>query len=167
MTVRADRRQLILDRLAELLPTLSIELSTGVIPVKNFVRNRDELPQELVPGIILLDADESRDPRFPDNTGRNVRSGPGMMKMLPEVYVVLEVRKPHNLNVGQDLNVARAAIVYAVTHDDQLDAICGSSGGITFEACITDLARNRQMRGQMGLSFTFSYPFIPDELKAI
>lgn len=165
MSVGVDRRGLILARLEALLPTLAIEISTGVIPVTHFVRNREELPEEFVPGVILLDGDEMRDPRFPDNTGRAMRSGPGVMKMSPEIYVVLQVRKPKNVNVGEDLLVARTAIVYAVTHDETLDLICGSTGGITFDACVTDLARNRHMRGQMGLSFTFSYPFIPDELK--
>lgn len=166
MSVRADRRSLILARLVELLPSLAIEISTGVIPPDHFEHNREELPDELLPGIILLDGDEMRDPAFPDRTGRAMRSGPGMMKMTPEVYIVLDNRKPHNTLVGEDLNTARARVVYAVTHDETLDTICGSSGGITFDACVTDLARNRHMKGQMGLVFTFSYPFIPDELVA-
>jgi hypothetical protein len=154
---------MILARLEAMLPALSIGLSTGVIPAKNFVHNRDELPKELVPGIILLDADETKDPRFASNQGRGGPPGPGMMKMTPEIYVVLDVRKPNNENVGEDLNIARAAIMDAILHDATLQAITGSGGSIVYDGCYTDLARNRQMRGQMGLSFTFGYPFVPGE----
>lgn len=150
-----------------ILSGLSIELTDGsVIAAGNIVHNRDELPAEKVPGIILLDADEVRDPRFQSNQGRGERPGPGMMKMTPEIYVVLNVRKPQNVNVGEDLNLARAAILNLVLHDPGLQKITGSGGAIVVDGCYTDLARNRQMKGQMGLSITFGYPFIPDEFAA-
>ncbi len=163
MTIKVDRRLLILERLVTILSGLTIALTEGVIPAGNIVHNRDELPKELVPGIILLDADETKDPRFPQTQGRSERPGPGMMKMTPEIYVVLDVRKPKNLNVGEDLALARGVIMDAVLHDTVLQQITGSGGSIVYDGCYTDLARNRQMRGQMGLSFTFGYPFIPDE----
>lgn len=150
-----------------ILSGLTITLTDGsTIPAGHIVHNRDELPKELVPGIILLDADETKDPRFPQNMGRSERPGPGMMKMTPEIYVVLDVRKPANLNVGEDLNLARAAILDLILHDAGLQTITGSGGGITLDGCYTDLARNRQMKGQMGLSICFGYPFIPDEFAA-
>jgi hypothetical protein len=166
MTAKADRRQLILTRLMTILSGLVVELTDGTtIAAGNIVHNRDELPAEKVPGIILLDADEVRDPRFPPNQGRSERTGPGMMRMTPEIYVVLEVRKGalQNKNVGEDLNLARAAILKLIVHDAALAKFTGSGGAITYDACYTDLARNRQMKGQMGLSITFGYPFIPDE----
>lgn len=162
-----DRRDRILDELETLLSSLTIELTTGVIPAGNFLRNRDELPKELVPGIILLDADELRDPRFPTNQGRGGPPGPGYMKMTPEVYIVLEVRKPHNKLVGKDLNKARNAIIAAVYGDKTLQQLTGEGGSIQYDGAITDLARNRTMRGQMGLSFTFGYPFIPGEFRQV
>ena len=156
---------MILDRLFTILKGLPIALTAGVIPLDegHRVHNRDELPKEKVPGIILLDGDETKDPRFPQNSGRGTPVSPGMMKMTPEIYVVLDVRKPQNTNAGEDLNLARAAILNAVLHDKTLQTLMGSSGTITFDGAYTDLARNRQMRGQMGLSFTFTYPFIPNE----
>jgi len=167
MTAKADRRQLILDRLMTILSGLSVTLTDGsVIPAGNIVHNRDELPGEKVPGIILLDADEVRDARFPSNQGRSERPSPGMMRMTPEIYVVLNVRKPHNTNVGEDLNLVRAAILDLVLHDKPLQAFTGSGGTISLDGCYTDLARNRQMKGQMGLSICFGYPFIPDEFAA-
>lgn len=165
MTALADRRAMILDRLFEILKGLTIDLTVGTIPSGRIVRNRDELPKELVPGIILLDGDETKDPRFPQNSGRGLPVSPGMMRMSPEVYVVLDVRKPQNANAGEDLNLARAVILNAVLHDKTLGTIVGSNGSIVFDGAYTDLARNRQMKGQMGLAFTFVYPFIPTEFK--
>ena len=161
-----DRRVLILQELERLLSTLDIELTTGRIPAGNFVRNRNELPGELVPGIILLDGDEKPDPRHkrPD-IGRDLQTvPPQMMVMTPEIYVVLDVRKPQNKNVGEDLTVARSAILKAIILDRTLYQICGTNGQITYDGLVTDLARNRTMQGQMGMVFTFSYPFIPGEL---
>jgi hypothetical protein len=87
-----------------------------------------------------------------------------MMKMTPEIYVVLDVRKPQNKNVGEDLSVARSAILKAILGDKTLSTITGSNGSINYDGCITDLARNRQLQGQMGVSFTFSYPWLPGEV---
>jgi hypothetical protein len=166
MTIRADRRALILARLKELLSGLTVTLTDGTtIAAGNIVHNRDELPKEKVPGIILLDADEVKDPRFPTRDGRGMPPSPGMMRMTPEIYIVLDVRKPQNTNVGEDLNLARAEILRLVLHDTALQTITGS-GDIVFDGCYTDLARNRQMKGQMGLAITFSYPFIPGEFTA-
>jgi hypothetical protein len=157
-----------LARLETILSGLAVTLTDGsTVKAGNIVHNRDELPADKVPGIILLDADETRDLRFPTLQGRSERPGPGMMKMVPEVYVVLDVRKPKNTNVGEDLILARAAIIDLVLHDAQLQAFTGSSGSISYDGCVTDLARNRQMKGQMGMMFCFSYPFIPDEFAQV
>lgn len=169
-----DRRQLILTALLEVLSNLTITLQGGGLSdaptvidtaAGSIVHNRNELPEEKLPGLILLDADEVRDPRFPERSGRSSRPGPSMMKMTPEIYIVLDERKPPNYaNVGEDLNTARKAILYAVMHDTNLQVLTGDNGTITYDGCITDLARNRTMKGQMGLSITFTYPLIPGEL---
>ncbi len=167
MTARRDRREEILERLDELLEGLTITLSTGTIPAGNFVHNRNELPAGKVPGIILLDADEVQDPRalaLPN--GRQLPPGIQLMRMTPEIYVVLDVRKPANANVGEDLNAARAAILAAIFTDGELQGIVGSNGGISYDGCVTDLARNRTMQGQLGLSITFTYVLSPQELQS-
>jgi hypothetical protein len=161
-----DRRSAITERLYDLLAGLDVTLSDGAIAAGNIVRNRNELPAGKVPGIIVLDADEVKDPRSPDISGRNMPVGPSLVRMTPEVYIVLNVRKPNNANVGQDLNVARAEILRLVLHDPQLSALVGANGAITYDGCVTDLARNRTMQGQMGLSITFTYPLLPGELVA-
>ena len=169
-----DRRQLVLDRLYALLGGLTITLlggPEGPSPIisGNIVQNRNELPKEKVPGIILLDADEIKDPRSQlPARGLIERSTPSsIMKMTPEIYVVLDTRGITNKNVGKDLNTARLAILAAVLPDKQLQDIVGANGNIVYDGCVTDLARNRTMKGQLGVSITFTYPLIQNEYVGI
>lgn len=162
--VKMDRRDRILQQLFDILSKLQIEMTTGVIKPGNFARNRNELPAEKVPGILLLDADEVWDPRTPELSSRgDAKMTPGLLRMTPEIYVTLEVRKPLNTNVGKDLNFARAKIIGAIVNDPVLAQLVGANGQIKYDGCVTDLARNRTMVGQLGLSFTFVYPFVPTE----
>jgi len=165
-----DRRQLILDRLYELLSGLTIPLAggpTGSISIVpgNIVQNRNELPKELVPGIILLDADEIKNPltQLRERGLTETRVPSSIMKMTPEIYVVLDTRGITNKNVGKDLNTARLAILAAVLPDTQLQSIVGANGNIVYDGCVTDLARNRTMKGQLGCSITFTYPLLRNE----
>ncbi len=170
MTAAIDRRTDILARLVELLGNLTIPLlgdplngPISITPDK-FVHNRGELPAEKVAALSLLDADETRDPRLTQNSGRQTEVAPSLMRMTPEIYIVLNVRKPGNINVGEDLNTARAAVLNAILNDAELSRLCGSNGGMIYDGAVTDLARNRTMRGQMGVSVTFVYPFYPKGL---
>ncbi len=165
-----DRRQEVLTRLFELLGGLTIPLLGGPVgPVTivpgNIVHNRNELPADLVPGIILLDADEIKDPRtqLPPRGLIERAVPPSIMKMTPEIYVVLDTRGITNQNMGEDLNTARLAILAAVLPDKQLQSIVGSNGNIVYDGCVTDFARNRTMKGQLGVSITYMYPLIPGE----
>lgn len=170
-----DRREAILLRLAELLANIGpVNLLGGpngpnVIAPGNFVHNRNELPQELVPGVILLDADEVRDLKQAQPPPGNIQTRgipDAIYKMTPEIYVVLDVRKPQNLHVGPDLNIARLAILGAIFTDSTLMQIVGANGNIVYDGCVTDLARNRTMQGQLGMSITFSYPLKRGEIVA-
>jgi hypothetical protein len=169
-----DRRQLVLDRLYALLGGLTIPLQGGptgplsIVP-GNIVQNRNELPKEKVPGIIILDGDEIKDPRAQLATRglTETRVPSSIMKMTPEVYVVLDTRGITNENVGRDLNTARLAILAAVLPDTQLQNIVGANGNIVYDGCVTDLARNRTMKGQLGISVTFTYPLIRSEYVGI
>lgn len=169
-----DRRQIILDRLYTLLSGLTIPLAggpTGPLEIKpgNIVQNRNELPKELVPGIILLDADEIKDPRaqLRERGLAESRVPSNIMKMTPEIYVVLDTRGITNKNGGKDLNTARLAILAAVLPDKQLQNIVGANGNIVYDGCVTDFARNRTMKGQLGVSITFTYPLIQNEYVGI
>jgi len=89
---------------------------------------------------------------------------PQLIDMTPEIYVVLDVRKPTNVNVGADLDLARLAILAVILPDETLQAIVGANGDIIYDGSVTDLARNRTMEGQLGLSVTFTYPLLPSEV---
>lgn len=167
-----DRRDEILSRLDELLSGLVIPLLGGVNgavtingPAGQYVRNRNELPADKVPGIILLDADEVRNARaVPRERGLQERVvPPQMMCMTPEIYVVLDVRGIGNKNVGEDLNTARMHILSTVLQDQTLQSIVGANGNIWYDGSVTDLARNRTMKGQLGISLTFCYPLMQHE----
>jgi hypothetical protein len=176
MTQYDDRRELILDRLAALLEGLTIPLLGGPppatvteIPAGNFDRNRNELDKTKVPGILLLDGDEVRDTRQTlQPRGQQESQVPTqVMKMTPEIYVVLDVRGISNQNVGQDLNTARRMILATVLPDQTLQSIVGGNGDIVYDGCVTDLAKNRAMKGQLGISITFTYPLIRNEYVGI
>jgi hypothetical protein len=168
-----DRRELILDRVFDLLSELSIPIQGPVppavpvtsIPAGNIVRNMNELDKTKVPGIILLDADEMKSPRQQLPERGQVENGvpDSIMKMTPEIYVVLDVRDRTNANVGQDLNAARLAILGAILPDLTLQSIVGASGNIVYDGVVTDLARNRSLKGQLGISITFTYPLLWSE----
>lgn len=176
MPTTYDRRELILSRLAAILSGLTIPILGGPapatvtsIPAGNFVRNRNELDASQVPGIILLDADEVRDPaiRRPPRGLIEQAMPDQIMKMTPEIYVVLDVRGISNMNVGPDLNSARLAILAAVLPDKQLQQIVGTNGDICYDGTVTDLARNRSMKGQLGISLTFTYPLKLPEYRGV
>lgn len=167
-----DRRELILERVYDLLSELTIPILGGPapssvtsIPAGHIVRNQNELDKTKVPGIILLDADEVKSPRqqLPDRGQVENGVPDSIMKMTPEIYVVLDVRDRANTNVGEDLNAARMAILATILPDRTLQSIVGGNGNIVYDGAVTDLARNRMMKGQMGLSITFSYPFIASD----
>ena len=119
------------------------------------------------PGIILLDADEVRDTRqMQPPPGLVQRAVPSALyKMTPEIYVVLDVRPVSNdgANMGEDLNTARLAILGATLPDTYLQELVSANGNIVYDGCVTDLARNRTMKGQLGISISFVYPLLPNE----
>lgn len=167
MVAIVDRRQMIIDRLGVILSGLTITLSDGVIPAGNFVHNRNDLPTEKLPGILLLDGDEKIVPETqPRPQGRsNVRVRDQIMMMQPEIYIALDYRKPNNVNAGEDVNAARRAILAAVMYDGTLLSTLGDNGFISYQGCVTDFAANRTMNGALGISFAISYPLKVAEIR--
>lgn len=166
-----DRRDMILDRLATILTGLTSTVSlTGTngtpstLKEGGFVQNRNELPDGLTPGIILMDGDELQGMKTVIPGRTPPRIAPQIMKIVPEIYVVLDVRKPNNVNVREDLSICRLAILSAIYNDKMLLDLVSTNGRVEVEAIVTDLARNRPMKGQMGLSIAFYYPLIPGEI---
>ena len=167
---------MILERVFANLGALAVPLLGGpngpvtIIP-GNIVHNRNELPSEKVPGIILLDADEVRDTRAMQPPPGLVQRAvpPALYKMTPEIYVVLDTRPVSNdgSNIGADLNTARLAILGATLPDTYLQEVVSANGNIVYDGCVTDLARNRTMKGQLGISLTFTYPLLMKEYVGI
>jgi hypothetical protein len=183
-----DRREGILHRLEEILGGvrvngvwqsggLSIPIlgDTGVpnpvtmIPAANFSRNRNQLTVKTAPAILLLDADEVRDASVTSSQRglRENRMRDQIMKMTPEIYVVLDDRNIVNKNSGRDLNTARLAILAAIIPDVTLQKIVSAQGDMVYDGTVTDFARNRQMKGQLGISLTFTYPLIGQEVMGV
>lgn len=148
-----DRREAILARLKVVLETIS-----GL----QVFRNRGELTEDKRPGIMLFDGDELADERAFDR-GRLAKA-PNRVKLTPQVYLLLQQRKPDNFEVGSDISNWRILILKAVLLDTSLQTIVGSVGEIHYDGCVTDLGRGRAMDGELGLQFTFTYPLIPSEL---
>jgi hypothetical protein len=145
-----DRREMILTRL------LAVAMSCPGITAA--FRNKDEISEKQRPAIVILDADEVADDADP--TLRPVRS-PRRIGMTPEIYILLG-GKPED--IGPAINALRASFVKALLTDQDLQALVGTSGDIRYEGCATGLARGRNMEGEMGVSFTFTYVLRPDEL---
>lgn len=122
-------------------------------------RNRDQLPADKRPALILLDGDESAK-RDADGRGR-VAASPNRIIMTPEVFIVLDTRKPKNESIGQDLNALRAAVLKALLTTSAITDLCEN---VFYTGCITDLAKDRVMDGQVGLAIEYTYLLKPNEL---
>jgi hypothetical protein len=188
-----DRREAILCRIAELLGGVFTDDTYGAgnwvsggltvpilgdttvpntvtsIPAANFSRDRNQLQKFDVPAILLLDGDETRDMSKPRAQRGLVENGipSQIMKMTPEIYVVLDTRTILNVNAGKDLNTARLAILATLFPDRTLQKIIGPEGDINYDGSITDFSRNRTMKGQLGISITFTYPLIGGEVMGL
>ncbi len=146
-----DRREDILVRLLAVCRTVD-----GVAKV---ARNEQVTNDWDFPAVIVLDADEEAD-EAAFGRGRPARS-PNLVTMTPELYVILG-ETPEA--VGSELNRLRARFIKAVLTDAELGGLVGTNGEIRYQACATGLARGRQMIGEMGLVFSFTYVLRPAEL---
>jgi hypothetical protein len=149
-----DRREQILSRLEDVL---------GAVPgIESFARNRGLLDNDARPAIVLLDGDERE--RTPP-VGRSATGRQGMvvnmMTMFPQVFVVLKVAKPQNVDVGPTLNGLRSAVIAAVAADAALRTLVGTNGDIVYTGCETDLKSGSPLDGTGRLDFTLSYPLDP------
>lgn len=149
----SDKRESILVRL--------LEISKGIDGIQAAYRNKDEIGEKLRPAIVILDADEA------SNDGDNNRGRPfaslRRVTMTPEIYIILG-GKPET--VGTDINALRSKLIKAILTDTTLAGIVGTSGGMSYEGCITSLARGRTMEGECSILFSFTYILNPSELAA-
>lgn len=147
----ADKREQILSKLFEVLQTVD--------GVQSCTRNRDQLPAEKRPAIVLLDSDEAAKPSADGR--QRIASSPNLVVMSPEIYLALDSRKPDNELTGEDLNALRAKVLSAVLTNQALTGLCEN---VFYRGCVNDLAKDRTMDGQMGLVIEFTYYLKPADL---
>lgn len=150
-----DRREQILLRLLAVLETIP--------GMKAVARNRGGLPVEKRPGLILLDADEDADEPPQQGTGR-LTLAPNVVTMIPEIYVVMDMREPPNEKIGEEMNALRVTIIKTIFSDQPLQTLLGANGGIRYLGCETDMASGRSMEGQMHIRTAYRYVLRPSEL---
>lgn len=146
------------NRREEILARLHVVL-TNLEGIVTSVRNRGLLDQDVCPSIALLDGDETVT-RPAGGRGRQ-RMSPGIVTLHPQVFILLKLKKPANLLVGEQLNVFRGKVIRAIASDEQLLALITSNGDITYDGCETDLKNGMELTGQMQLSFSISHAFDP------
>lgn len=146
-----DKREQILNSLFTVLQSVD--------GVQSCVRNRDQMPDGKRPAILLLDGDEEA--RRDSDQRQRIAAAPNLVTLKPEIYFALENRKPQNDQVGEDSNAIRAKILKAVLNDQSLTGLCQN---VFYTGCISDLAKGREMQGQMGLAIEFTYYLKPAEL---
>jgi hypothetical protein len=64
---------------------------------------------------------------------------PVIVKMMPQIFVVLKNKKPQNDGIGPELNDYRGKIIRALAYDAQLLALIGPNGDISYDGCLTDM----------------------------
>jgi hypothetical protein len=142
------------DRREQLLAQL-VQIALNIDGIRTVERNKDQIPAQRRPAIVILDAhEEGIEGQF--GLGRPLAS-PGIMHLNPEVYIM---SGGASATLGSDLNAFRLLLLPAVLYDPLLIQLCGTSGGIQYTGCITDLARGGTMEGQMALTFSLHYPLL-------
>ena len=144
-----DKREQILQRLLFILGSIE--------GMKTAVRNI-EPPEPDRPAAAIFDADEEiADFEFDERR----QGAPIIMIMRPEIYVLVAAA-PESL--GTDINTKRAALIKAIMYDAELLALTKDDRGIRYEGCASALSRGRQLNGEIGLSFAFTYVLDPAAL---
>jgi hypothetical protein len=140
------RREEILNRVFEILETIP-----GLVTK---ARNRGLMDNDMRPCGLLLDADEQT---IVTGAGRGrQKMQPVIVKMMPQIFIVLKGKKPANEGVGAELNDYRAKIITALNDDAQLLALIGPNGDISYDGCLTDLKNGSTWDGQMQLDFSIT-----------
>lgn len=146
------KREEVLDRVSTILQNLD--------GFESHARNRGLLDNDQFPATILLDGDETDlTPGGGTTSGRGsgrVRMSPAVMKMHPQIFIILKTKRPGNLGIGPQLNEFRGVIIKALAADEQLVALIGPNGNLSYDGCETDLKTGSAMEGQMQLSFSIS-----------
>lgn len=115
-----------------------------------FKRNRVDFSDAELPGVALLDGDESA-LEATYNRGRPP-SGPNLLTMTVGVHIAAMKRE----GVGTDLNTLRDRILEAVLTDSVLINLVHNRD-IRYEGCQTAFQVGRTMAGEMDLFISLTY----------
>jgi hypothetical protein len=150
-----DLREEILSRMMEILGSQQAVVDGDPAPFATIARNRSELMEVSRPALILLDGDEQvTDEMIPRGKGFAVARP---VVMVPEVTIILGGREPQNINIGEDLNAMRVAVIKAIAIDATLTSLLGTNGDLQYGGLVTDLGWTRSLEGVMVLSFLITY----------
>lgn len=139
--------------LAQLFTTLDgMKAGQPSLDIQTVKRNRGLLDNDMRTALVLLDGDEQTIVTG-DRRGRQKMS-PVLVRMRPQVFAILKIKKPQNEGVGTDLNTLRAAIIKAFADDAQLLALIGPNGDLSYDGCETDLKTGSSLEGQIQMNFS-------------
>lgn len=155
-----DRRELILEQLFAIINSM-IQSTPPVIAT--VARNRDLRKDDERPGLVLLDGDESYELTGERNRGRRTGMVPQLMKMSPQIFILMNEQRPTRATIGPDTNALRIKIIDAVASDAQLATLYGANGSIYLNSVTTDMKSGGAVTGSMLLDFRITYPLIPNE----
>lgn len=146
-----DRREEILDRLTAIAQSLFAQNAV--------FRNRDEVPEDPRPAILINDGDESSPDPDPA-----MRSLSGTLAVMTPIITVFA--DPVNKEAAKIVAAKRAALLAAIMQDSTLLSITGPNGFIRYVGFSTtdELGRRRAASGAM--AFSFRYPLLASELTA-
>jgi hypothetical protein len=144
-----DVREDILARLAEVVATIPT--------IKSAHRNNVDIPEELLPAVIVFDGDEETN-GAEDRSARPANR-PYVVRMTPEILVAQQADQ-----VGPELTVLRRELIRRVLTDAQLIALVGGNGAIRYLGCQTDVGWMRSLHGVLMGLFMFQYSLKIEEL---
>lgn len=151
-----DLREAILARLVEIADAVATDAELVGVH-----RNDLDLPDEVLPAIVVLDGDEAADDSDPE--GRQPLA-PRRVGMTPELYVMYPAKADV---VGTRLNSVRTKLIYAILTDATLLALTLNGRSARYDGAASGLARGRTMLGEMGVSFKFTYLMKPADFAPV
>lgn len=138
-----------------------------VTGLHNVFRNRDQLPNAVLPAAVVLDGREEIITEI-QNT-RSVKMPPALFELWPQVWLALPPRDTVDneylngqLNpIGPELSHFRMLMIDSILNDPTLATILGPNGQMAYRGCETDMAIGSSVKGNLMLQFSFRYVFIP------
>jgi len=150
-----DLRELILQRLKAILD--------GVDGARTVWRDRDDVPPDGTPTLILLDG---RERKLTATAGGGRRRMPLVeMELTPQVWIQIQPRTDvTNPGVGEELSGWRQKILSAVFNDGELAGLQGENGQLQYLGCQTDMEIGSDVIGNMLVDISLTYLFDPDDM---